>query len=101
MPTFPHDVSDLALAPVVLAVDGQLESFSALTQEEIRLRVALETDREPHSAVERREALLEAVLRFIDLRGWQAAWCERGLRLTHDLHSVTLGLPESLQIYLI
>lgn len=100
MPTFPHDVTDLALAPVVLAVDTQLESFSAMDQEEIAMRIALETNRQPRNLGQRRDALMETVLRFIDMHGWQVAWSDRGLRLMNDLHTVTLGLPASLRTYL-
>lgn len=100
MPTFPHDITDLALAPVVLAVDTQLESFSAMAQDEIAFRIALETNREPQDPGQRRDAVLATVVRFIDLHGWQFGWCERGLRLSNGLHTVTLGLPASLCAYL-
>jgi hypothetical protein len=100
MPAFPHDTTDLALAPVVLAIDAQLESFAGLDQEEITLRIALETDREPRNAAQRAEAALETATRFIDLHGWEPAWTSRGLRLRHESHELTLGVPESLRTYL-
>ena len=100
MPPLPHDVTDLALAPVVLAVDSQLESFSGLDQADIAFRIALETNRQPRDARARGEAALETVTRFVDLHGWEATWTGRGLRLTHDAHSVTLAVPQSLRDYL-
>jgi len=100
MAPLPHDVTDLALAPVVLAIDGQLEAFSGLDQADIAFRIALETDRQPRDARSRGEAALEAVSRFIDLHGWEATWTPRGLRLTHDARTVTLGVPQSLRDYL-
>jgi hypothetical protein len=99
MRPLPHDLSDLALAPVVLSVDDQLDSFSGLDRQEVAMRVVLETNREPRDREQRAAAALETVLRFIDLHGWEAQWTRRGLRLAHGPHAVTLGVPRSLQGY--
>jgi hypothetical protein len=96
----PHDVTDLALAPVVLSIDRQLESFSGLDAKDITFRIALETDREPHNAARRADAVLETITRSVDLHGWEIAWTSRGLRLAHDAHSVTLGVPDSVKAHL-
>lgn len=100
MPQLPHDLADLALAPLVLAVEDQLESWSGLDEAEMGLRIALETNREPRTADERRAAVLQALFRFVDPRGWQGSWSARGLRLQHELRVVTLGVPPNLRAWL-
>ena len=100
MTPLPHDLADLAMAPVLIAVDTQLESFCGATQHEIAFRIALETDRQPRDAAQRAEAVLETLLRFVDMHGWEARWSTRGLRLSHGDHEVTLGVPSNLISYL-
>ena len=100
MALFPHDVTDLALAPVVLAVDAELEALSGMTRKQIERRVTYETNREPRTTEERRDALLEVVLRIVDLHGWQATWAARGLRLDHGADAVTIGVPDSAWSYI-
>jgi hypothetical protein len=36
----------------------------------------------------------------VALHGWVCSWDQRGLRLTHDGHTIVLGLPPSLTAYL-
>lgn len=100
MATLPRDVADLALAPLVLQLDRQLASYSALNADEIHLRVSLEVDADPHFAPARRECVLDALTRYVDTHGWDLSWTTRGLRLHHDTRSVTLGVPPSLAGYL-
>ena len=100
MPQLPRDVVDLALAPVVLEVDAALRSYEGLTREDVEFRLALETDRQPRTLEGRAEAVLETIVRSASLRGWEASWSDRGLRLSHGDNSVTLGLPAELRSYL-
>lgn len=100
MPILPHDIDDLALAPVVLAVDARLDELGQLDVDHLNQRVILETN---HSAGPRdaREAdLLRTIGRFIELHGWELSWDPRGLRVNHSHHSVVLGVPNPLLRYL-
>jgi hypothetical protein len=96
----PHDMTDLYMAPVVLGVDNRLEELSALSANDLRFRVALESDVEPRDAAERRRALIETVQRGLELHGWTLALNQRGLALSHAGRAVVLGLPANLREYL-
>lgn len=100
MTKVPYDLVDLALAPVVLTLEDKLESFVGLDQEEIRLRIALDTNRTPRTSDDRRAALLEALLRDVECHGWEVRWASRGLKVRHGFRFVTLGLPDNLRTYL-
>lgn len=100
MTPLPHDITDLALAPVLVTLDSQLESFVGLEPEEIAFRITLETNRQPRDSEQRAQAALETVTRFVDLHGWQVGWTPRGLCVNHDAHRVTLAVPEELRTYL-
>ncbi len=89
----PHDPTDLFLAPVALAVDQRLDELSGLRREELAQRVALETNREAHTAEEARHVLVDAVTYLVEMHGWQASWDPRGIRLSHDQYSLVLGAP--------
>jgi hypothetical protein len=96
----PHDIADLYLAPVALDIEHRLEELSGLSAEEVRYRVILGTDREPRSAKEREDVLLETLTSGLDLHGWQVSRHPRGLLLSHDAYSLVLGLPSNLASYL-
>ncbi|TFD79149.1 hypothetical protein [Cryobacterium fucosi] len=100
MPIRPHDLADLYLAPVALEVDRRLEEMADLSADDVRYRVILSTDREPGTAEEREESLLEALTRGIDLHGWQVSRHPRGLSLSHDAYGLVLGIPANLVSYL-
>lgn len=100
MPTLPHDLADLSLAPLVLHLDEQLASYDGLSTEQIGLRLAVETNSEPRSGPARKERMLEALTRFVDMHGWEVCWTTRGLRLSNHTHSVTLGAPPTLATFL-
>lgn len=100
MATMSHDVTDLFIAPVVLHIEAELESFEDLDGDQIRKRLAIETNREPRSTQARRDTMMQALTRFVDLHGWNASWTPRGLSLRHDHHAVTLGLPPAVIDYL-
>ena len=100
MALMPRDTVDLALAPVVLQLDHEIQKYAGLTQDELVLRVAAEADAQPTDFHSRRDALLHALTHFVDLHGWEAHINDRGLRLSHDHNAVTLGLPRSIRTYL-
>lgn len=99
MPNLPHDVSDLYLAPVVLAIDAKLHELGMLEPHALAQRVAIESNAPAWSRQDREKGLLLAIQHFIDCRGWTMTWDPRGLRLTHAAHSVVLGAPASFADY--
>lgn len=100
MPNLPHDVSDLYLAPVVLAIDAKLDDLAPLEPRALAQRVAIESNLPDWSREDRERALLDSVQHFIDCRGWTVAWDDRGLRLRHDDHTLVLGVPANVVAYL-
>ena len=99
MTTLPHDISDLHLAPVVLALDARVQELGLLDVDELTQRVALESNLADWSRDMRIAGLLEAVSHFIDCHGWTLAWDPRGIRVSHDLNTVVLGVGPSLVDY--
>lgn len=100
MATVPKDITDLYLAPVILAVDARLGQLEGLTLAELTEEVAVLSDCSDRSAEWRREALLRAIAHGLSLRGWTLSWDARGLAVAHDEHRVVLGLPPVANEYL-
>ena len=100
MATIPHDMTDLYLAPVVLAVDARIEELGQLDQAGLAYEVALESDSPDFTRRMREEALIRAITHLIDCHGWEFRWDPRGLRLTHDAHTFVLGIPALFREYL-
>ncbi|MEO6204213.1 MAG: hypothetical protein ABIO67_02350 [Mycobacteriales bacterium] len=96
----PHDVSDLLLAPLALRLDQELEGLDGLTAKELQLRVSLETNRDPDTAEQRRQLLLEVLERFWQTHEWTLSWGDRGLVLTHHDHRLVLGIPANVRAFL-
>jgi hypothetical protein len=91
--TRPHDITDLYLAPVVLAVDARIEELSRLDKDGLAYEVALTSDSLDFTHRMREEALIRAITHLIHCHGWELSWDSRGLRLTHDPHTFVLGIP--------
>ncbi len=100
MTTKPHDLSDLYLAPVVLAVDARIEQLGHLDRDALVYEVALESDEPDFTRAMREEALIRTVTHLLDCHGWELRWDPRGLRLTHNAHTFVLGIPAGLVEYL-
>src|SRR5271166_5058427 len=94
MATRPHDVADLYLAPVLLAVDARIEELGHLDKEQLAYEVALESDGPDLTRRMREEALITAVTHLTECHHWEFSWDPRGLRLSHDMHTFVLGVPE-------
>lgn len=92
----PHDGSDLFLAPVALQIDARLDELATLDDEALKFRVALEGNVDLANADLVAEGVVNACTNGIDLHHWQASIDARGLRLTHDDHSLVLGMPANL-----
>lgn len=89
----PHDITDLYLSPVVLAVDARIEELGHLTKDQLDYEVALESDSPDFTRQMREDGLISTVTHLIDLHGWEFSWDPRGLRLSHDAHTLVLGIP--------
>lgn len=99
MTTLPHDISDLYLAPVALAVDARIAELSELEDQDLVRAIALESDCADWTRELRDEAVLRAVTHLTDLHGWTATWDERGIRLTHEPHTFVLGVSANIEAY--
>jgi hypothetical protein len=99
MTTMPHNVADLYLAPVALAVDARLTELGALSPEELQSRIGVESDLPDYTVAMREEAILRSVTHLIDLHGWTAEWDSRGVRLAHEPHALVLGIPHNVQAF--
>ena len=100
MPARPHDITDLYLAPVALAVDARVEELGRLDKEGLAYEAALESDTPDFTRQMREEALIRTVTHLVDTHDWKFSWDPRGLRLTHDSHTFVLGLPPVFVEYL-
>ena len=100
MATRPHDISDLYLAPVALAVDARIEELGHLDKDRLAYDVALESDSPDFTRHLREEALIRTITHLIDTHDWQFSWDPRGLRLTHQTHTFVLGIPANFLEYL-
>jgi len=100
MATRPHDLTDLYLAPVVLAADARIEELGHLDRDGLAYEVALESDSPGFTRRMREEALIRTVTHLIDRHDWEFTWDPRGLRLTHDAHTFVLGVPAVFLEYL-
>jgi hypothetical protein len=100
MATRPHDISDLYLAPVALAVDARIEELGRLDTERLAYEVALESDTPDFTREMREQGLIRTITHLIDTHDWEFSWDSRGLRLTHDAHTFVLGIPGVLVQYL-
>jgi hypothetical protein len=100
MATRPHDIPDLYLAPVVLAVDARIEMLGHLDRDGLAYEVGLESDSPDFTRPMREQALIRTVTHLIDCHDWKLSWDPRGLRLTHGTHTFVLGVPAVFLDYL-
>jgi len=89
----PHDVTDLYLAPVLLAVDARIEDLGKLDKDGLAYEVALEADSPEIDRRMREEGLIRTITHLIDTHHWKFSWDPRGLRMTHEEHTFVLGVP--------
>ena len=96
----PHDVTDLYLAPVLLAVDAKIEELGKLDKDGLAYEVALESNSLDSTRQMREEALITTITHLTETHHWEFSWDPRGLRLTHDAHTFVLGIPAVFHEYL-
>ena len=96
----PHDVTDLYLAPVLLAVDAKIEELGKLDKEQLTYEIALESNAADITRHMREGGLIRTLTYLIDTHHWTFSWDPRGLRMTHDSHTFVLGVPPVFLDYL-
>lgn len=99
MATVPHDLSDLYLAPVVLAIDARIEELGDLDLEELAREVALAGDTPDWTSELRESGLVQTVRHLIPCRGWDLAWDRRGIRVAHGDRHIVLGVSPTFVEY--
>ena len=96
----PRDLTDLYLAPVLLAIDARIEELGKLGKSDLVYEVALETNSLDNTRELREEALIRALTHLTETHHWKLSWDPRGLRLAHDEHTFVLGVPAVFRDYL-
>jgi hypothetical protein len=96
----PHDISDLYLAPVLLAVDARIEELGKLDKDGLAYEAALASNSADTTRQMREEALITTITHLTETHHWEFSWDLRGLRLTHDAHTFVLGIPAVFLDYL-
>ena len=94
-------MTDLYMAPVLLALEERIEQFGALNPDELANQIALESDLPDYTTEFRSEALLKALAQPIDLHDWSLSLVPRGIRVAHDDHAVVLGITPNLVAYVL
>ena len=99
----PHDVVDLQLAPVALAIDKELETLGAWDGAELDEQILISANRSAtdlNARSDREKILVEVVTRGLDLHGWVISCDERGVRMRHHDNTIVLGVSDSLRRFL-
>ena len=99
MALLPKDVTDLYLAPVVLALDARIEELAGLELDQLATEVALTSNTADWTEELRATGLLNAIRYLVDMHEWTIAWDARGVRVGHEGHEVVLGVPETFRAY--
>jgi hypothetical protein len=97
--TAPHDYTDLFLAPVALHVDERLQGLAGLDRDALHERVSLETNHDAWTRSGRAQDVVDTVTYLLEMHGWRASWDPRGVRLSHDSHTLVLGVPPNVAAY--
>ena len=100
MSNYPKQQKDLALAPVAVGIDRNLQRMRDGSPYDVLAELELELDR-PAACAEREERaglVLRQALRDVDLHGWKASVTDDGCRIHLDGGSVSLDLGLSASI---
>ncbi len=100
MEGLPHDMTDLRLAPVALAVDAAIEDLGRLPLEKLAWQVESHRDVTEVTADDRRGWLLAQIESRVEKGKWELSFDDRGVRLTHGKHTFVLGAPATFTAYL-
>ena len=95
---------DLALAPVAVAIDLNLQGLRDLSLADLHRELGLRLDRPPipNDRHERSSQVLQAAIRNVDLHGWSGSISDDAARLHLVGGSVTvdLGLSAGIMSYI-
>ena len=99
----PHSAADLALAPVLLGIERNLDRLRTGADLEFTLALARGDDNSwYHSAGERAHRVQQAATRDVDLHGWTVMptpdW--HGLAISHGGYTVPIMLGQRLTGYI-
>ncbi|HYF73461.1 MAG TPA: hypothetical protein VD864_11615 [Nocardioides sp.] len=97
----PRDLTDLYLAPLLIALEERLEQLAPLNPGALAFEIILVTNQEPRDRAERAGMVIEVLQTGLDLHGWTLSLEPRGLRVEHAGRGVVLGLPTNLRDYLV
>ena len=101
----PKQPKDLALAPVAVAIDLNLQRLRDRSPAQIDFELTLELNQDPtrDDPDERMARVLAVALRDVDLHGWDATLTDdhARLRLAGGSVSIDLGLSASLLDYIV
>lgn len=104
MALLPKTHEDVALAPVAVSIDRNLQRLRDKTLDEIEYELQLELDRPLLEGTrdERAEHVRRLALRGVELHGWKAEVTDDGarLRLTGGSVSLDIALSASLMSYI-
>jgi hypothetical protein len=100
MLNLPHDVTDLYLAPVVLALDARVQELARLDLAELTTEVAVVANTAGWTEHMREAGLLATVRNGVECHDWTLSWDPRGLRVGHASHELVLGVPATFRAYL-
>lgn len=104
MTLLPKNPTDMALAPVAVHIDLNLQRLRDRSPGEIEYELQLELDRPlfANTFAERADHVLRVATRGVDLHGWQTTITDDGCRLRLAGGSVTLelGLGAALMTYI-
>jgi len=98
----PHSAADLALAPVLISIERNLDRLRSSPDLELALALDLNDDDSWYSSAEERaQRVLKSATRDVDLHGWTVAptpdW--NGLAVSHGEYAVSLMLGAHLADY--
>jgi hypothetical protein len=99
----PHSPADLALAPVLINIERNLEQVRDSDDLDYALALALNDDSHwYHSAAERADRVRQYAIRSVDLHGWQVTPTQdlTGLAVEHSGYRVSLMLGRQLADYI-
>jgi len=98
----PHSAADLALAPVLISIERNLEQLRSSTDLEFTLALELNDDDSWYpSAEERAQRVLKSATRNVDLHGWTVTPTpdQAGLAVSHGEYTVSVMLGARLADY--
>lgn len=93
----PNDRIDLLLVPVALEIDSRLQSLGEMDADALSFRVALEGNVELSNSSAIHEGVIQACTNGINMHHWLASIDPRGLRISHDEHTMVLGIPDNIR----